>query len=158
MLKPLQEEYESQKTHVGLVRNLVISKKKDLFGPDSEKSQKDLNMEILVQYCVLPRLFMSPIDAVFCSQYFVFLHDIDTPRYSIVSYLDKFMKMITPLLFCSTEYEAAFMGHVLNDILTLVNQWVLKPDAFLRESGKNQVEVMKFKSYFSVSKIINHIF
>lgn len=106
--------------------------------------------ETFVQHCVLPRVFLSPIDAVYCSQFFYLLNTIDTPNYNMLSFLDKFMKLITPLIFSSTEYEASFLGHAVNDILFMVNRWAGNPSVYARETQEKDGTYQKFNTIYGI--------
>jgi THO complex subunit 2 len=77
----------------------------------------------LTQHLVHPRLMMSPIDAVYCTQFCLLLHEMQAPRFSTLHCVDRVVRTITPLIFCTTEAEASFIGYALTDILSVVNHW-----------------------------------
>lgn len=151
----LQEELNVQKKQVDTIKKILIAKKDGFFvGASKDIDQnKYIILESIVQHCVRPRLLMSPIDAVFCSHFFVVLHEIDTPKYNLVNYFDKFIKMVTPSIFCSTEYEASFLGHALNDMMSVLNRWATSQDNFINENGLRTGPYSKFLPLFSVRSI-----
>lgn len=67
----------------------------------------------ILQYLIYPRILMSPIDAVYCTQFFLLLHELDNPLFSTLHCFDRTFKSISPLIFCSTETEASFVGNQL---------------------------------------------
>ena len=148
-LKALQEELEQQRAHVATVKQVMNAHKDSFFQGDTE-TLKSANIEAILQHCVLSRLFMSPIDAVFCSQFFVYLFGIDTPKYNLMHYLDRFIKLVVPLIFASTEYEASFIGHALNDILGLVNHWAASQDNYSRDKANKLGPYVKFTPMFGL--------
>jgi THO complex subunit 2 len=152
----LQEEMAVQKKQVDAIKKILVSKKDGFFVGVSKQidQNKYVILEAIVQHCVRPRLLMSPIDAVYCSHFFFVLHEIDTPKYNLVNYFDKFIKMITPSIFCSTEYEASFLGHALNDMMTVLNRWATSQDNFINENGLRTGPYSKFLPLFSVLKMI----
>lgn len=42
---------------------------------------------------------------------------------------------VTPLIYCSTEAEASFAGHAVNDMLRVTNAWLDQPEAFAKEAA-----------------------
>ncbi len=148
-LKALQEELEQQRAHVATIKQVMNSLKDSFFQGDTE-TLKSSNIEAILQHCVLSRLFMSPIDAVFCSQFFIYLFGISTPKYNLMHYLDRFIKLVVPLIFASTEYEASFIGHALNDILGLVNHWAASPDNYARDQASKLGPYAKFTPMFAM--------
>lgn len=141
---------DQQRRHVDIVAELVFLKKDFFFATADEKSSQAL-YEHFVQHCVLPRLFLSPVDAVYGNQFFFVLHSIKTPKYNFQSFLEKFMKLIIPLIFSSTEYEASFLGHAINDVMILVNRWASDPDAFAKEM--HHANFQKFTAIFGMWNI-----
>lgn len=149
-LKSLHEEMDVQKIHVGIIAELLLLRKDTFFAELEEKSNQAL-YEHFVQHCVLPRLFLSPVDAIFGNQFFYFLQSFKTPKYSFQSFLEKFMKLMIPLIFSSTEYEASFLGHAINDVMILVNKWAIEPDVFAREMHHGSFQ--KFTAMFGMWNI-----
>ena len=80
------------------------------------------------------RVLLSPVDAQFCSQFFLFLHRQETPSFSTIHFIDKTVKTLAPLIFCSTEYEAGFIGFFINDLFTSCNRWVNSKNLYVKEA------------------------
>jgi hypothetical protein len=80
--------------------------------------------DTITQHLVYHRVLMSPSDAVFCTQFLLLLHEKQTPFFSLLHCYDRMVKTITPLIFCTTEVEASFIGYALNDMFGQINKWV----------------------------------
>lgn len=72
--------------------------------------------------------------AFFHSQFFMFLHAIDTPGFSTLCFLDRIVRTVTPLIFCTTEYEAGFVGFLLHSALSTANRWAVSEQDFTAEA------------------------
>ena len=122
-MKDLTEEYNSQRKHVEQVRLLIAAQNQSYFKQHQEDEERLVNTDALLQYCVHDRMLMSPLDAVYCSKFYLALHELNTPRFCTVSYVDKVTRTILPLLFCSTESEAAYIGYSLVCLLQVLSKW-----------------------------------
>eukprot|EP01034_Spumella_vulgaris_P032254 gene32255-39826_t len=89
--------------------------------------------DMITQHLVYHRVLMSPSDAVFCTQFLLVLHEQETPFFSLLHCYDRFVKTITPLIFCTTEVEASFIGYAINDMFATINRWVGDKKAYKRE-------------------------
>jgi THO complex subunit 2 len=116
----------------------LIESRKTIFFVNIKPETYPLVTEIIMQICVLPRVLLSPTDATFCTQFFFHLHSIDTPGLSTLSFLDKVLKTVTPLIFCTTEYEAGFIGFLLHNLLITTNSWVNSEKVYEKE-GKSHI-------------------
>jgi len=88
-----------------------------------EKRAEEVVSENIMQFLLYQRLLMSPLDAVYCTQFCFLLHELQTPLFSTLDFLDRTVRTITPLIFCSTESEASFVGYALLDLLQVTNRW-----------------------------------
>jgi THO complex subunit 2 len=129
----LKEELDAQRKHVESIRNMMIHFKKSyLTHVTSELSPK--TTEYIMQHCLFARVILSPTDAIFCSQFFMLLHSLETPGFSTIHFIDKTMKTLAPLIFCSTEYEASFLGFYIHDLLEICNRWIVSKTAYNKEA------------------------
>lgn len=87
------------------------------------------------QHLVLPRLLMGPIDAVYCVRFGLILHRLDTPHFSTLQFADKLCRGVAPLIYCSTEAEASFAGHAVNDMLAVTNAWLDSKETYLQDAA-----------------------
>lgn len=131
-LKDLNEEHESQRRNVTSTRRVLVALKTRFCPGQCEPLSV---VEGLMQHCVFQRATLSPLDATFCSKFFFLLHEIETPRFSTLTYMDKVFKVVCNLLFCSTEQEASFIGFLLFDLLDRANRWAAQKTVFDEEAG-----------------------
>ena len=118
-MKDLTEEYQGQRKHVEQVRLLIVTQNQFYF----RHAEQGATADALLQYCVHDRMLMSPLDAVYCAKFYLALHELNTPRFCTISYVDKVVRTILPLLFCSTEAEAAYIGYSLVSLLQVLGKW-----------------------------------
>lgn len=129
----LKEELDAQRKHIDIIRAMIVNSKRSyLTHVTSELSPK--TTEYIMQYCLFSRVILSPTDAIFCSQFFMLLHSLETPGFSTIHFIDKTMKTVAPLIFCSTEYEASFIGFYINDLLEICNRWIVSKTAYNKEA------------------------
>lgn len=99
------------------------------------KTHAEVIAESLTQHCVVFRSNISALDAVFCTQFLFLLHDIESKYLSTLSYMDKFVKSLTPQLFSATEAESSFLGFLMNDLLEKAFRWQLSQTLYELEAG-----------------------
>ena len=115
----LSDELLIQKKHVDQVKELLSTSKDSLIVSRSNHSVSG----IILQHLVLPRVMMSPADAVFCVRFCKVLHELEVPNFCLLEFYNGFIELMLPLLFASTETEAKVIGHALHEILAVVNRW-----------------------------------
>jgi THO complex subunit 2 len=135
-IKDLSDELENQQKHVAKIKTMVSSRTSRFFAQQMDPSK---TTEILLQACVLPRVMMSPADSVFSSQFLMLLHSMETPGFSTIQVMDKMLRTIAPLIFSTTEAEAAFLGYLINDILNVINRWLGNKTLFEEEAQQKSV-------------------
>ncbi|KAH8922808.1 hypothetical protein BT69DRAFT_208123 [Atractiella rhizophila] len=80
------------------------------------------SVDAFLQYCVIPRARLSPIDAMFSAKYIRLLHERGIPNFVTASVYNKlFSSAITPLLLQASEQEAKNLGLFLCQILEHVH-------------------------------------
>ena len=94
------------------------------FGNDTNIcTVADMIAKCITQHLIYPRIAMSPIDAVYCTQFLLLLHELQTPYFSTLHCFDRTLRTISPLIFCSTEAEASFIAYALQDLLQIISKW-----------------------------------
>lgn len=121
-IKDLTAEQEQQKKHVETTKKIILKMKDKFFRYSPEKSFS-LISEYAVQYCVLPRASLSPMDAIFSTQFFFLLHEYEASYFSTIHFMDRIVKTMTPLLFSYTEAEASFLGFLFHNLMTTATRW-----------------------------------
>lgn len=90
----------------------------------------DIISKCITQHLIYPRISMSPIDAVYCTQFFLLLHELQTPYFSTLHCFDRTLRTVSPLIFCSTEAEASFIAYALQDLLQIISKWYISENNY----------------------------
>eukprot|EP00981_Chlorochromonas_danica_P005826 scaffold1193_cov159-Ochromonas_danica.AAC.4 len=116
----LSEEVLSQRRVVEAVRDMLSSEATTFFPLTA--SAEDISSTLL-KYLVIPRLLLSPLDAVYAAKFVVLLHDIGTPRFGLLRLLHHLFGALPGLLYSTTEAEAAFLGYAFAELFVVTRRW-----------------------------------
>jgi hypothetical protein len=149
----LQEELNQQKRHVEGMREILTKRQESFFsfsfseGEDLNGSSGDNNdvvpspMDYFLQSLVFRRILMSPLDSVFCTKFARVLHETvvsanpaTSNSFSLASFYQKSFEYLLPLVFSSTECEAAFIGYALVEVLSVICRWQSSASLFALEA------------------------
>lgn len=125
-LMNLNEKLQSElKAHIKSHRNTRkrLSLERDHWFTDERFKPADI-VSNFIQYCVWPRILLSPNDASFCAKFIRQLHTLGTPKFSTLGVYDNiFGKNLATAMFMCTQREAENYGRFLNEILTELHGW-----------------------------------
>ena len=76
-----------------------------------------------VQGCLLPRLLISPEDAVYCARFLAAAQPLAPPGFRLLVVLDRVFRDLGFLVRCATAREAANLGVFFSQALSLVTHW-----------------------------------
>ena len=76
-----------------------------------------------VQYCILPRLFLSPADAMYCAEFLQVIHQYGPCGLRLLSIIDRLFKELGYIVRCCTPKEAVNLGIFFADLLGIVSTW-----------------------------------
>ena len=99
--------------------------------------------EAVLQYCVMPRVTVTPEDALFCATFFHKLHALETPNFSSLQYYDRVVKDVFPVVYCATDREAHCLGVFLRATFEPLKRWRFDKRLYDKEAAS--------KSGFSVA-------
>ncbi len=80
-----------------------------------------------------PRVLLTPKDALYTAKFFVMLHQMNTPYFSTLSYVNQVVRQLTPTVLCSTRREATCLGVFLLETLTTLRRWFESKSVFDKE-------------------------
>lgn len=126
----ISTDLEKQKDHVTAILE-TFECKKETFFPSKERSRQAVNS--FLTHCVYPRSMQSPDDAMYCAQFALLLHRLDTPGFSMIEYIDALVSMATGALVCVTEGEASHLAILLWETWKVVNKWRYDENAYESE-------------------------
>lgn len=98
------------------------------------KDPEDVAKYIL-QYCIMPRVFLSPNDAIYCAKFLRETHKINPKNFSLHSILDALFGpgMATTIFMCS-QREAENYGKFLNEVLNDLEGWHAKSETYEKQA------------------------
>ena len=112
-----------------------LQKEKEAWFVDFWTRWESLNVAILEQ-CFLPRLTLSPVDALYVFKLFKYLHSSGAVNFRSMGLLDQLFneKRLTSVLFLCTAKEAENFGRFLNEILRDLGRWHADKTIFEKEA------------------------
>lgn len=112
-----------------------LQKEKDAWFAGKAKVAERLNTALL-EYCFLPRIMASPLDAYFCFKCVKFLHATGTANFRTLSFLNILLKSsrLTSLIFMCSSKEADNLGRFLNEALKDLSRWHANKEMYEREA------------------------
>ncbi|KAI9759372.1 MAG: THO complex subunit 2, partial [Candelina submexicana] len=101
-----------------------LQKEKDSWFDGTWGRWGDLNEAILVE-CFLPRLRLSPVDALYTFRMLKYLHGAGTPNFRTLGFIDILFKeaQLTTLVHVCTSNEAASLGRFFSELLKDLKRW-----------------------------------
>ncbi|RYE99708.1 MAG: hypothetical protein EOO41_00650, partial [Methanobacteriota archaeon] len=77
-----------------------------------------------VRVCLLPRILLSPADAVYAAQFLQFMVDLEVPNFGIMHVLQASVFAIITSLPALTEREVAHAATYLKHMMAMVHTWL----------------------------------
>ena len=81
MIADLTTEMNDQTYHVEAVKSILNDSKDEFFSHVT--SDFSVIVDSMMQHCVLPRVLLSPIDAIYCTQYAILLVNLEVSQIRI---------------------------------------------------------------------------
>ena len=78
MIADLTTEMNDQTYHVEAVKSILNDSKNEFFTHVT--SDYSVIVDSLMQHCVLPRVLLSPVDAIYCTQYAILLVNLEVSQ------------------------------------------------------------------------------
>lgn len=82
---------------------------------------------------MLPRVTLTPADALYTAKFFLTLHSLGTPFFSTIVYVDKVLRQLTPTVLCSSRREATCLGVFMLETLTTFQRWYDSKSVYEKE-------------------------
>lgn len=134
-LEQLELEFKIRQRHTRIILGEIDARKESLMLQSTAIPCSAIAQEILCSL-VIPRITLTLSDALFCSQFFLYLHQIMTPNFCSLRYFDCVLQYVVPMIFAATDHEAAAIGSFVKATLEPLRQWRLE-----RTSYELQAEV-----------------
>jgi THO complex subunit 2 len=140
----LKQELATQNRNKMHVLSRFESMKDSLLPKHGAKGNdaKDVSLALMT-HCILPRMMLSPADALYCAEFVLLLHQSDTPGFSTLSYFNVAIKASISMCVCLSEREAAHLGIFLCETLRLLSEWKKLRGTEFRKRCTNKVGFAK---------------
>ncbi|CAI5989953.1 unnamed protein product, partial [Closterium sp. NIES-65] len=127
VLDRLSAELARQQARVEAVQRRLVRDRARWLSPAAVPDSWRI-VPCFLHHCVIPRVLMSPEDAVYCAKFILRMHAAATPQFCTFQMVDAFVcKSFHPLLASSSEAEAGRLGRFVLEILQAIYRW--KSDA-----------------------------
>lgn len=157
----IQEEQQQGEKRVQELDTLLLNMIPSLFH-----TTVDEGITAFIQHCLVPRVVMSPEDALFCYQFVRVIVENETPNYNHVLFVQRVLFILLSLVRGVTEFEAMNISIFLVELFTDLNRWNSNADEYAKFCEKNScfksdkqgddvpLSYEKFKKVFSVLSLI----
>ncbi|TIA93347.1 hypothetical protein E3P99_00126 [Wallemia hederae] len=157
---------EHMKVYEATIRR--ISAEKQYWFTDVS-SRKNSSINFYIQYCVMPRVVLSPEDALYCARFSKLMHSYGVPSFPTLLFLDRvscfiyttcgltqlkiFCESPSAILSSSTENEARNYARFLTELLADVSAWHKKESAYIKGArGSNAQALPGFRKSWDANK------
>lgn len=121
VMEAIIREKSAQAGHVCAVRE-ALGRSKDAWLAKCSAGSP-VAMEQFLQYCIFPRVVLSPGEALYCAKFVEVVHELGTPGFDTLAYLRQVVTLLSQMVFCCTQNEAARLGIFLKETLRMLNSW-----------------------------------
>ena len=130
----LRSELKDQITTYQHTRNR-LQKEKEYWFADGWGKSDALNVALL-EHCFLPRVMISPVDALYAFKMLKLLHSTGAKNFRTMGLLDQLFngKRLISVFFLCTNKEAENVGRFLNEVLKDLSRWHADKAVFEKEA------------------------
>ena len=146
----LTKDFQRQQKRCKLVRSKLEALKESLCtaSGEGEGSNSSMFAPSFMTFCLYPRCFLSPEDALFCAHFLKLLHKLKMPGFMTIELIDNIVNAVTGSLYCMTEDEAGNCAIFFNEIWKSANSWRYDNDAFASELKDTVSRLLPLASIF----------
>ena len=150
----LRAELKDQVTSYSQTRTR-LSKEKENWFVDCWGKWENLNIA-LIEHCFLPRIMISPVDAIYTFKMIKYLHSSGTKNFRTMGLLDQLFngKRLTSMIFLLTAKEADSFGRFLNEVLKDLGRWHADKTVFEKEAYGSKKDLPGFCKKMTEEKTI----
>ena len=131
-----------------------LSKEKEHWFADFFGRWDVLNLSI-IQYCLIPRVLLSPHDALFSFKMLKTLHSIGAPNFRTIGIIDGLLResRLANTIFICTAREAENLARFLNELLRDLGRWHADRAVYEKEAFGSKRELTGFVKKMSKSGV-----
>jgi THO complex subunit 2 len=141
----ITNEFKEHLQHQTAVKKKIISSgEKDAWLVEFPGRKHEVLVDSLFQELLLPRLLLSPLDALFAAKFIFWVHRLGTPHFRTLSIFMHLFRQnfLDTLITQFTEKEAKNFSVFLNEILMEFRRWIKEATIYEKEAygpkGKEQ--------------------
>ena len=121
VMEAIAREKSAQAGHVRAVHE-ALGRSKDAWLAKCSAGGSEA-LEQFLQHCIFPRVLFSPGEALYCAKFVELVHELGTPGFDTLAYLRQVVTLLSQMVFCCTQNEAARLGIFLKETLRMLNSW-----------------------------------
>ena len=150
----LRAELKDQVSSYSQTRTRLGKEKEDWFA-DCWGKWENLNIT-LIEHCFLPRIMISPVDAIYTFKIIKYLHSSGAKNFRTMGLLDQLFnaKRLTSTIFLCTAKEADNFGRFLNEILKDLGRWHADKAVYEKEAYGSKKDLPGFSKKMTEEKTI----
>ena len=150
----LRAELKDQVSSYSQTRTRLGKEKEDWFA-DCWGKWETLNIA-LIEHCFLPRIMISPVDAIYTFKMIKYLHSSGAKNFRTMGLLDQLFnaKRLTSTIFLCTAKEADNFGRFLNEILKDLGRWHGDKAIYEKEAYGSKKDLPGFSKKMTEEKTI----
>lgn len=133
-INSLESELGFQRHHYQQIMTDLEARRNSLLGSIVEGQRRSIS-EALLENCIMPRVTITPEDALFCAIFFKQLHSLETTNFSSLQYYDRVVKDVFPVIYCATDQEARCLGIFLRATFEPLACWRFDRRLYDMEAG-----------------------
>ncbi|KAF2457162.1 transcription factor/nuclear export subunit protein 2-domain-containing protein [Lineolata rhizophorae] len=120
----LRAEMKSQIASYSKIR-ARLGKEKEKWFSHFPPAKKNMVNAAILQECFIPRILLSPIDALYTFKMLFYLHSSGTPGFYTMHLIEYLMreKQLTALIYHCSAREVENFGRFLNELLKELRRW-----------------------------------
>ena len=132
-----------------------LSKEKEEWFADCWGKWESLNIA-LIEHCFLPRIMISPVDAIYTFKMIKYLHSSGAKNFRTMGLLDQLFnaKRLTSTIFLCTAKEADNFGRFMNEILKDLGRWHADKAVYEKEAYGSKKDLPGFSKKMTEEKTI----
>ena len=135
VLIQLPNESEAQKIHTSIIATLFAEK---ILKCKDGDGMNDIEVQAILQECIIKRIMLSPLDAVYSIKFFNVL--LSSGMYdNIILLAREVLEVLPNMIYSVTETEASYIGYALNTIMSILKSYMDSEDG-LPPSIKNEID------------------
>ena len=87
-------------------------------------------------------------------QFGIFLFELQIPGFNFLRFFQGAIHHLSPLMYCSTEAEAGYIGLALNHIFKEIKRYVVNKTLFETDERFKPPSLLTYSAFLTIAKVI----